>query len=146
MCLVNLGWVFLANNLYKKEKKSLLTTVLKYLGIDYYFSIFNLCNLSFLSFFRDAAQQKCYCGSSKCRGFISKTSKIGDQSSSNESSSDESSSDESSSDESSSDESSSDEHVDETIKVKSDACLEKKRKTNKKITNKDKQRLRQVHL
>lgn len=141
---MNLGWVFLANNLYEKAKKSLLTTVLKYLGIDYYFSIINLCNLSFLSLFRDAAQQKCYCGSPKCRGFISKTSKIGDQSSSNESSSDDSSSDESSSDESTSDDS--DEHVDETLKVKSDSCLEKKRKTIKKITNKDKQRLRQVHL
>lgn len=134
MCLVNLGWVFLANNLYEKEKKSLLTTVLKYLGIDYYFSIFNLCNLSFLSLFRDAAQQKCYCGSPKCRGVISKTSRIGDQGSSNENSSDESSSDEVA------------EPVDETSEVKLDPCLEKKRKTIKKITNKDKQRLRQVHL
>lgn len=130
---MNLGWVFSANNLYEKEKKSLLTTVLKYLGIYYNFSIFNLCNQLFLSLFRDAAQQKCHCGSSKCRGFISKTSKMGDQSSTDESSSEESSSDES------------DEHVDDTLKVKADACLEKKRKTTKKINNKDKQRLRQVY-
>uniref|UniRef100_A0A2S2NNW2 [histone H3]-lysine(36) N-trimethyltransferase n=1 Tax=Schizaphis graminum TaxID=13262 RepID=A0A2S2NNW2_SCHGA len=79
--------------------------------------------------FGDAAQQKCYCGTSKCRGFISKKSRTGDQSSS---------------DESSSDESESDEHVDDTLVVKSDTCLEKKKKPINKISNKDKKRLRQL--
>ncbi|CAI6357293.1 unnamed protein product [Macrosiphum euphorbiae] len=76
--------------------------------------------------FGDAAQQKCYCGTPKCRGFISKTSRTGDdQSSCSEDN---------------------DEHEDDNVSliVKPDACLEKKRKAIKKISNKDRKRLRQL--
>ncbi|XP_060855766.1 uncharacterized protein LOC132933510 [Metopolophium dirhodum] len=76
--------------------------------------------------FGDAAQQKCYCGTPKCRGFISKKSRTGDdQSSCSEDN---------------------DEHEDDNVSliVIPDACLEKKRKAIKKISNKDRKRLRQL--
>lgn len=72
--------------------------------------------------FGDAAQQKCYCGSSKCRGFISKKSRTGDQSSSEDS----------------------DEHEDDTSTVRPDECQEKKQKKTEKISNKDRKRLKQL--
>ncbi|XP_029344737.1 uncharacterized protein LOC100167890 isoform X2 [Acyrthosiphon pisum] len=76
--------------------------------------------------FGDAAQQKCYCGTPKCRGFISKKSRTGDdQSSCSEDN---------------------DEHEDDNVSliIKPDACLEKKKKAIKKISNKDRKRLRQL--
>uniref|UniRef100_A0A2S2Q0E3 [histone H3]-lysine(36) N-trimethyltransferase n=2 Tax=Sipha flava TaxID=143950 RepID=A0A2S2Q0E3_9HEMI len=74
--------------------------------------------------FGDAAQQKCYCNAPKCRGFISKKSRTGD-------------------DQSSSDES--EDNEDDILTSKSDEREEKKKKiTVKKITNKDKKRLREL--
>lgn len=90
-----------------------------------YFIIFNLCKLLLLSS-RDAAQQKCYCGSPKCRGFISKKSRTGDDQSSGSEDSDG--------------------HEDDTSIFKPDACLETKQKPIKKISNKDRKRLRQVRI
>jgi len=90
------------------------------------FTTFNLCKLLFLLLLsRDAAQQKCYCGTPKCRGFISKKSRTGDQSSGSEDN---------------------DEQEDDTLIVKPDTCLEKKKKAIKKISNKDRKRLRQVSI
>ncbi|XP_025196702.1 uncharacterized protein LOC112595635 [Melanaphis sacchari] len=77
--------------------------------------------------FGDAKQQKCYCGASKCRGFIGKKTKTGDQSSSDESSSDEI-----------------DDLDDDSKADSTDKCSGKKKKTINKITNKDKKRLRQL--
>lgn len=78
----------------------------------YFYSPFN----------RDAAQQKCYCGTPKCRGYISKKSRTGDPSSSDESDDNE-----------------------DIITTKLDEPVKKKKLSIiKKITNKDKKRLREV--
>lgn len=77
--------------------------------------------------YRDAAQQKCYCGTPKCRGYITKKSKTEEQSSS--------------------DESEDNEEESEVFTTKS-GISEEKKKTIKiqKITNKDKKRLREVKV
>ncbi|XP_050438814.1 probable histone-lysine N-methyltransferase CG1716 [Adelges cooleyi] len=74
--------------------------------------------------FGDAAQQKCYCGTPKCRGFISKKSRTSEQSSSEESD---------------------DDDDDEVVTTKPEECVEKKKKLElKRITIKDKKRLRDL--
>ncbi|XP_050527182.1 uncharacterized protein LOC126897539 isoform X2 [Daktulosphaira vitifoliae] len=74
--------------------------------------------------FGDAAQQKCYCGSSKCRGYISKKSRSGEPSSSDESDEND---------------------EDDMTSIKPEEHIERKNKINvKKITNKDKKRLRDL--
>lgn len=71
----NLVLVFLALVILKKVKKSHLIIVFKYLGefffYIYYFKIY--CIFHYINYFiisNDA--QVCYCGSSNCRGYISK--------------------------------------------------------------------------
>ncbi|VVC37627.1 Post-SET domain,AT hook, DNA-binding motif,AWS domain,SET domain,SRI, Set2 Rpb1 interacting [Cinara cedri] len=73
--------------------------------------------------FGGGPEQKCFCGSSNCRGYISKKSKAGDQSSSDES----------------------DENDDNCQATKLDECVEKKKLIKvKRISNKDKKRLKEL--
>jgi len=118
---------FFSKELIRKGEEITFDYSFEIFGYYNCFTIFNLCKLLFLLLlFRDAAQQKCYCGTPKCRGFISKKSRTGDdQSSCSEDN---------------------DEHEDDNVSLiaKPDACLEKKKKAIKKISNKDRKRLRQV--
>jgi len=116
---------FFSKQLIRKGEEITFDYSFEIFGYCYYFTIFNLCKLLFLLILsRDAAQQKCYCGTPKCRGFISKKSRTGDQSSSEDS----------------------DEHQDDTLIVKPDVCQDKRKKKIKKISNKDRKRLKQVKI
>lgn len=107
-----------------------MITALKSLGIDYftlknylskiYICIFIIC----IIYWRNTAQQKCYCGAPKCRGFISKKSKTGYFSSSSDESDDE----------------------EDISVIKPDEQEKRKKIKIKKITNKDKKRLQEVRV
>lgn len=88
----------------------------------YYFTYIHSRFILIFHFNRDAAQQKCYCGTPKCRGYIGKKSKAGDQSSSDES----------------------DDNEDIATTKPDEPAKKKKLYMIKKITNKDKKRLREV--